>query len=59
MKRLLEIDLSASPDPRAAEEGMVFEDQNGDGYNDLKIPVAPNKWKTWRWIPAEGRFQEQ
>lgn len=59
MERLLAIDLSASPDPRAAEEGMVFEDQNGDGYNDMRIPVAPGKWKTWRWIPAEGCFQEQ
>lgn len=59
MEPLLQVDLSSSPDPRAAEAGIVFKDLNGDGYNDLKIPVAPGKWKTWHWNPAEGNFQEK
>lgn len=57
MGPLLSVDLSSSSDPESAKENLVFEDVDGDGYNDLRIPVSPGQWKTWRWNSEEWEFE--
>lgn len=57
MGHILSVDLSALPDPQTAKDSLVFEDADGDGYNDLRIPVAPGDWKVWRWNPERGELE--
>jgi hypothetical protein len=59
---ILVVDTSSFPNPQRSVERIVFEDTNGDGYNDLKIPVsdkADKEYRVWRWNPSEGRFDDE
>ena len=54
---VLTVDMAPWADPGNAVENIQFEDLNGDGYNDLKIPFTPGTFRVWRWEPANGHFE--
>ena len=56
MRPILTVDLSSSPQVNVGS--IVFEDVNGDGYNDLKIPSPGGKWSVWHWIPENECFSD-
>ena len=55
---VLNVDTSSFPDPKRVEKDLVFEDTDGDGYNDLKIPISENEFRVWRWNPEGQCFGE-
>ena len=56
MKPIMTLDLSSNP--QVTVDSVVFEDVNGDGYNDLKIPFPGGKWVVWHWIPENRCFSD-
>ncbi len=54
----LVVDLSKLPDPRAATASLSFEDVNGDGFNDLKIPMGEGLVRVWYWDTGTSEFTE-
>jgi hypothetical protein len=37
---------------------LSFEDVNGDGFNDLKIPMGQGVVRVWHWNMETLRFDE-
>ena len=56
MTPILTVDLASNP--QATVGSIVFEDVNGDGYNDLRIPFPGDKWQTWLWVLENMDFAD-
>ena len=56
MAPILMVDLSSNP--QVTVDSVIFEDVNGDGYNDLKIPFPGDKWIVWLWVPENRCFSD-
>jgi|GEM_PF-5704473 Mannan-binding protein. len=56
MGLVFSVDLSGLPNPREAADAVLFEDVNGDGFADLKIPAADGKYAVWRWASHDWTF---
>ena len=56
---VLSVDTFSFSDPKRAVNDLVFEDTDGDGYNDLMIPVSEKKFRVWLWNPEEMSFDNK
>ena len=54
---LLCVDVSWSENPEACVNNLSFKDLDGDGFNDLRIPIPPYQDLLLLWNPEAWRYE--